>query len=257
MRILTLLVAMVLAASPSNAEQTFSETQKWDAKFESLIGLESVFKIDWAAIELPRPPDSEAESQYLVELQTKRTPEIIRTIKLENDDALDAGEYLEPDIGMIAKHDNTKRLCEILRHELVCAVLPQKKRFDRVRPSFVNPEILTVVANPGHPSYPSGHASQYTLTAYCLAAANPDKAKEYIAKAAEITRNREYAGLHYPSDSYIGKILAKVMIRKLLDQPGFQAVFLAASEEWPGAKPTDKMIALRAYSLPDPRPVEP
>ena len=118
-------------------------------------------------------------------------------------------------------------------------------------------EILTVVANPGHPSYPSGHASQYTLTAYCLAAANPDKAKEYIAKAAEITRNREYAGLHYPSDSYIGKILAKVMIRKLLDQPGFQAAFLAASEEWPGAKPTDKMIALRAYSLPDPRPVEP
>lgn len=255
MKIRNLIFGLGLAASVMavGGEPTFGETQKWGPEFEAAIGLESLFKIDWAAIRLPAPPDSKSESEYLVKLQEKRTPEMIRTIKRENEATLEAGEYLEAEL---SKHQNTKRLCDVLRHELICAVLPQKKKFDRVRPSFVNAGILTVVANPGHPAYPSGHSAQYHLTAYCLAAANPGKAKGYLAKADSITRNREYAGLHYPSDSYAGKILAKVMVRKLLEQPGFQAAFLAAAEEWPGAKPADKMIALLSYSLPDPKPTK-
>ena len=237
----------------SGAEQKFSETQQWDTRFDSFLESESLFKIDWKTITLPRPPESTPESEYLVGLQKNRTPEIIRTIKQENDDALDPAEYLEPDIGMIVAHENTKRICQILRLESGRAVILQEKKFDRVRPSFVNPEIVTVIANPGLPSYPSGHACQFHLLAYFLAAVNPAKAKDYLAMAADISKNREYTGVHYPSDTYAGKVLAKLMIRKLLEQPTFQAAFLASASEWPGASPTDKMIAFRAYSLPDPR----
>jgi hypothetical protein len=249
-----ILLSLVALVARSGAEQKFSETQEWDARFTPLAEAESLFEIDWTQIGLPRPPDSAAESVYLVELQKTRTPEIIRTIKQENDEALDPAEYLEPDIGMIAAHENTQRLCQIVRHESGFAVLGQQKKFDRVRPSFVNPEIITVIANPGLPAYPSGHACQIHLLAYCLAAVNPEKSKDYLAMAGAFSKNREVAGVNYPSDSYAGKILAKLMVRKLLDQPSFQGAFFAAATEWPGPSPTDKMIALRAYSLPDPKP---
>jgi len=253
MRKLILLCLIALAAR-SGAEQKFSDTQEWDARFTPLLEAESLFNIDWTKIALPHPPDSAAESVYLVGLQKMRTPEMIRTIKQENDDALDPAEYLEGDIGMIATYENTKRLLQILRHESGVALVWQEKKFDRVRPSFVNPEIITVIGNPGLPSYPSGHASQFHLLAYCLAAVNPKKANEYLAAAASIAKNREYAGVHYPTDSYAGKVLAKLMIRQLLGQPTFKTAFLAAATEWPGASPSEKMIAFHAYSLPDPRP---
>ena len=87
----------------------------------------------------------------------------------------------------------------------------------RPRPSQVCPALLPPVPVPGHPSYPSGHATEAHLIEFVLnevfALLNDSKratAMKYdlAALATRIARNREIAGLHYPTDSSAGQKLA-------------------------------------------------
>jgi membrane-associated phospholipid phosphatase len=115
----------------------------------------------------------------------------------------------------------------------------------RQRPSQLAPALMPPVEVPGHPSYPSGHATQAHLMAECAilvlpAAMLPLFADNLRALARRIARNREIAGLHYASDSAAGAALAG-NIHAFLQDPvaagvPFQASFLAllnaATAEW-------------------------
>src|SRR5260221_3832364 len=102
--------------------------------------------------------------------------------------------------------------------------------FNRPRQSQLSPALLPPIAPPGHASFPSGHATEAYLMALCLeeimpAAADtgplppnplpqnppppPVLASPLERMAQRIARNREVLGLHYPSDSKAGKLLAK------------------------------------------------
>jgi hypothetical protein len=99
------------------------------------------------------------------------------------------------------------------------AVMRYKHHFNRRRPSQLWPELMPPIAVPGHASFPSGHATEAYVVARCLQEIVGPAGSGVIpalADAREITqrlaqriaRNREVLGVHYPSDSEGGAMLA-------------------------------------------------
>ncbi|MBV8650711.1 MAG: PA-phosphatase, partial [Alphaproteobacteria bacterium] len=108
----------------------------------------------------------------------------------------------------------------------------------RPRPSQICPALLPPVPVPGHPSYPSGHSTEAHLIALVLddvLSSAPQKAAmktDLDALAWRIARNREIAGLHYPSDSAAGKKLAADILPYLQSTSEYQTVLPLAQQEW-------------------------
>ena len=128
-----------------------------------------------------------------------------------------------------------------------------KGLYQRPRPSHICPALLPPLAVPGHASFPSGHSTQAHLMALCMVdvlATWPDAGDvtdDIWTLADRIARNREIAGLHYPSDTDAGKLLAQA-IKPLLtaqipnplgagqaaiNQTWYPAALAAAKLEWP------------------------
>ena len=85
---------------------------------------------------------------------------------------------------------------------------------EQVRPaaaSQLEPALRPLLDVPGHPSYPSGHATQAYLVAQALTTVirNHEIGRELYKIAERVAVNREWAGLHYASDSAAGKQLAR------------------------------------------------
>ncbi|GJE13579.1 hypothetical protein [Methylobacterium longum] len=97
--------------------------------------------------------------------------------------------------------------------------------YQRRRPSQRAPALLPPVPVPGHPAYPSGHATQAHLMALCVRRALPANGiRQQLgpvlnALANRIARNREIAGLHFGSDSRAGAQLAQQIV-DILDSNG-------------------------------------
>ncbi|WP_305971625.1 MULTISPECIES: phosphatase PAP2 family protein [unclassified Mameliella] len=85
-----------------------------------------------------------------------------------------------------------------------------KTRYTRPRPSHVDNALRPFIGIPPHPSYPSNHAFQDTCVALVLSRAIPEytATQELFHVAQRIGENREYAGLHYKSDTEAGVELA-------------------------------------------------
>lgn len=107
----------------------------------------------------------------------------------------------------------------------------------RPRPSHFYPALLPLTEVPPHPSYPSGHATQSMLMALILEEVIPTPQRG-LAKpllegmAGRIARNREIGGLHYPSDSKAGFVLAERTKALLMTLPSFTAELALARAEW-------------------------
>ena len=112
----------------------------------------------------------------------------------------------------------------------------------RPRPSHICPALLPAVAVPGHPSYPSGHATESQLIALVLQdvleikplpGAPPDaRGAALDALAWRIGRNREIAGVHYPSDGVAGRELARSIMPYLTVIADYLSVIDDARAEW-------------------------
>ena len=131
-------------------------------------------------------------------------------------------------------------------------VLHFKHKYKRPRPFQLDPTLRLGLDCPGHPAFPSGHSTQYHLAAEVLADVfqeRTDLAAAFRTMADRVAVNREFAGLHYPSDTEGGKVLARLL------KPFFIVEHLALinrvrQEEWslpiaeagpptsPGALPT-------------------
>ena len=84
-----------------------------------------------------------------------------------------------------------------------------KKRFDRVRPRALDTRVRPSIEPPGHPAYPSGHATQAYYIGLYLGKKHPERADAFMQTADTVARNREWAGVHYPSDTTAGRQLAE------------------------------------------------
>jgi hypothetical protein len=135
-----------------------------------------------------------------------------------------------------------------------------KGYYQRVRPSQLMPALMPPISIPGHASFPSGHATQSKLVALCIEQLLPGYQQDATKKlpaapsqgslcdeltpnlrhlARRIARNREIAGLHYPSDSVGGRILAKQIFSTMLfDEsnaapvPSYANALSLARAEW-------------------------
>jgi membrane-associated phospholipid phosphatase len=74
---------------------------------------------------------------------------------------------------------------------------------------------------PGHASFPSGHSTQAHLMALCVndvfntLPQQNTVLEDLWTLADRIARNREIAGLHYPSDSDAGRAIALATLPQL------------------------------------------
>lgn len=86
--------------------------------------------------------------------------------------------------------------------------------------------------HPGHPAYPSGHATQAHALAIVLGFVKPALATKFIEAAQRVAENREVAGLHYASDSAAGWALAKHLVGLLMLNQEFSDLVKEAYVEW-------------------------
>jgi membrane-associated phospholipid phosphatase len=89
-----------------------------------------------------------------------------------------------------------------------------KHAFACQRPVDLSPQIQPMIPTPGHASWPSGHATEAFMVSTVLQALLPHGAKykeQLERQAARIAVNRTVAGLHYPVDSAVGRLLGTAL----------------------------------------------
>ena len=109
-----------------------------------------------------------------------------------------------------------------------------KAAFGRARPDVVDRTLRPALGNPPHHAYPSNHSFQFHSVAEVMTRAGPElgAAPELCFAAARVAENREYAGLHYPSDTEAGRVLAQWFLPHLCE--ACRELMLAARREWIG-----------------------
>jgi hypothetical protein len=135
-----------------------------------------------------------------------------------------------------ATHPSTHLLLLGAMRAAEFAAMHYKNRFQRPRPWQLWPELMPPVAVPGHASFPSGHATQAYTVARVLqtvAAAVVPAVDDITTRLAQrIARGREVLGLHYPSDTQAGQILADEVAATFLACPTVSRLVKAAQHEW-------------------------
>ena len=229
------------SASSREAEPLwFSTTQRWDPLPLSFLKKAPVIlPKDWeTTIVLPVPPNHRSartlvEIEYLVGLQATRTPADEARISGEADgNGWVFGKHRFADLLAGDKGPKSKDLVIAAMEDLSPVIFKMKKKYDRVRPSFLDPRLKPAMKVPDHPAYPSGHAAQALFMAYLLAELDPSNRDVYLADAIAIAKRRELAGVHYPSDTAAGGLLARQMLDALLAQKQFQKLVEKARAEW-------------------------
>jgi hypothetical protein len=187
-----------------------------------------------------------------------------------------AGEFISYFMTVLGGKPSTHRAsCLVFNSANLVATMVTmhfKGKRNRPRPSHVFPGLLPPIEVPGHASYPSGHATQAFLFARCakemLKPAQPEgqqpaqpegqqpappkgqqeKQPEMWesmgvvldALAHRIARNREIAGLHYPSDTAAGRHLAGEIYNVLAELETFKAAMKLARSEWQDDSAADR-----------------
>jgi acid phosphatase (class A) len=105
-----------------------------------------------------------------------------------------------------------------------------KNYYLRIRPGKLEPELKYLEETPWA-AYPSGHATNSYVNAYLYAALIPEFESFFLKDAYDMAHSREIIGVHYPSDSESGRLLAYDLIQRLLKNEQFQKDFAAAKEE--------------------------
>lgn len=217
----------------------FTDGAQFDPQLRKYLTGSPVYLGDWQdVIKIPNPPDNSsprtmAELAYLKVLQAKRTEkeeaDIEQQIKVSG---MKLGRF---DMGKIQVKapdlPATKRMLDAAQRDMEFVVFQLKASFNRARPNHLTEDISPSIPVPGHPAYPSGHATQAHLLAYLLMTLAPEQTDQLIKDAAQIARNREIAGVHYPSDSEAGQQLARQIVDLLLKNSEFQALLAAAKSE--------------------------
>jgi acid phosphatase (class A) len=193
-----------------------------------------------------------AELDYLVELQTKRTPEQLKRVEFL------ANIGFWPSVNMIPSHkayeQNLKDLFfegrEVLGENITAANFPKISKllagmmqdmrvmeftvkYTQFRP---RPYHLDKRLNPttkvNSPSFVSGHTLWGFLQAFAWSEIVPEKQKAFISLAEEIRGSREVMGIHFPSDNEAARQIAFRMLQTSLKNERFVTDLKEAVAEW-------------------------
>ncbi len=207
----------------------------WDADFVALAILPEFARLRWEReiqVDPPYAVDSEetrGEIAYLAGLMSERAkalPEI-------NTQSTDFPLYW---LGLLmmssSSHPATYELLKVASRVGEMLMSFYKLKFNRPRPHQLCPDLMPILSVPGHASYPSGHSLVSHLLSHAAAEVRPDARNALFALAQRVARNREIAGLHYPSDTRAGERIAEGAFQILLRCRGFQRLRDEARTEW-------------------------
>lgn len=222
---------------------TFTNTQSWNKEFLALVRKRPRFlPAKWqSSLAIPKPPANSsartnAELEYLMKLVPERKAKITQIEKEVEVTNFQFGAHRYDTLRNEPEFAETSKLLIAAYDDMAIAVFYFKQRFNRVRPSILaggqGKKLDTAIKIPDHPAYPSGHATAVHMVAYLLQELDPENAAKYRADAAQIARNREVAGVHYPSDSEAGRLLGRQIADALLSHAGFRKQLEKAKEEW-------------------------
>ncbi|WP_247332621.1 phosphatase PAP2 family protein, partial [Bradyrhizobium sp. 147] len=215
-----------------NYEATFPESA-WRPDFFAQIALAEFGKTNWQSIDVRGPPTNHAVIFAEIE-------ELLGPAMDDRDDL--ANEIIDQDVRLVgyfaqvlmlspSAHPNTIKIIEMADHVGLMVAVYYKLKFNRGRPQQVCPALFPMIASPWHASYPSGHSLEGHLMALSLGEIMPGAKSALMALAARIGRNREVAGVHYPSDTAAGKEIAESVFPYLKECTTFSAVLDAAKRE--------------------------
>ena len=234
---------MSKSKSKSKSKQATFPDQYWHPEFEIYPYYRGLFDHGKELFEVPveaPPQEGDVVGQEINDLLEKQ--------RQLNDDANERErrrEEIEWEIAHLARsyqttlltgsdaYSKTWQLMNTMSDLALVPVMHFKKAFARARPNQLEPRIEPLIEVPGHASYPSGHATQNFLVAHLLSEVIGDDA-ELIARVFAIARrvaeNREYAGLHYASDTRAGEELAREIFPTM--RRAFAEPIMKAVEEW-------------------------
>ena len=150
-------------------------------------------------------------------------------------------------LGLRVSEAGTPHLNMLLRRTLTDAGLATNKAKDhytRTRPFVAlnlpscTPDEEAKLSKDG--SFPSGHSALGWAWALVLAEMAPDRADPILRRGLAYGESRAVCGVHYVSDVEAGRIVGAAMVARLKADPGFQADFARAKEEFDAARAASK-----------------
>jgi hypothetical protein len=229
-----------------NKNKSFNKTGSsfpangWDPGMEAVAELPNFFEIDgWRELPIDQPPGPAETAYELNELLNKqaqmqnpavrqiRLPEI--QLEAENNTPYYQRVLAPTPSGSFAA---TNVLIDAMSQLGTVVGCYYKKKFMRPRPSQLEPKLRPAIDVPAWAAFPSGHALQNFLIAQALATVvhSDELTVELFDIAQRVAENREYAGLHYESDTIGGRQLATLMFPAVLE--AYRETFQSAAREW-------------------------
>lgn len=197
--------SMLINCAPAQSESS---------SMNSYFVLSENFNLNSLLIAKPVVDDLD-EANEIFNMKYLRTKETVMEIKFQDKQLIEF--FIERlDLSNEKKVETHRRL-SLVSSDVADIVMYFKKHFNRPRPSELLPEIEPVIDVPAHRSYPSGHATQAMVMAILLSEWL-HMPPEFLEKIAErVGKNREIAGLHYPSDTKAGFDLARQISSYLMN----------------------------------------
>jgi hypothetical protein len=190
----------------------------------------------WARLDIKPPPGpdySRLETQWLFTLQQNVEERGRRLPDIEREATLDVSSFTRPlGIESLAGYPATENCFQDIIKFCEYVGLYYKGIFARVRPNQLEPRLRPLLPNPAHEAYPSNHAFQCFSIAFAMNTILPEHpvTDELSRIALNVAQNREWAGLHYPSDTQAGRDLARRFSAYLADALKYE--YLAVQAEW-------------------------
>jgi acid phosphatase (class A) len=197
------------------------------------------------------------ELDYMLDLQTKRTPEQIKRVEFLGN----IGYW--PSINMVPSHpsyeQNLKDLFfegrELMGENISAKNFPKvskllqgimqdmrvmeftiKYKLFRPRPYHLEAKLQPLMKL-NSPSFVSGHTLWAFIQAFTWSEVAPERQEDFIVLAEEIRRSREIMGIHYPSDNEASRQVAYKMMQYFFKNDTFIKDFREAVAEWKAVSP--------------------
>lgn len=239
------------AKYPYKINQGYSPPAAWDFMVvpdRDPRMLSAFMKREWASLDValvpplvpPPPTCADAEIADLFALKPMREG-LKGQIDAEEHHGWKSLDYLlerlaeakadmDQPLGGVSAANAISNLFDLVASDARCLVLNQKALFNRQRPWQVAPGIHPMFT-PGHPSYPSGHATVCHAVAWTfgLVLAQTRFAGIGIAfsdYASEVAQRREVAGVHYRSDTVAGMALARFIVDRYERSADFRGRYI-------------------------------
>ena len=199
------------------------ERKDWDLDFRSELYKHEFYAADaWAkrrdGLVSLWDDSTRAELHRLRCLKDEERPTHVGDIIREQDGAALVRYWYELlDINSVT-HPRTAELLYATMYLAGSVATFFKDRFHRARPVTLAPDLAPPIPTPRLPAYPGGHATQIYLMALTLVHLHPNREKEILQCAEQVARNREVAGVNYPSDTEAGRKLAQDILHLLTSE---------------------------------------